>query len=276
MLRETIGFIGAGEMARALGGGFVAAGLLREDQLWAADPRPEGREEFAGRLPEAHVVAENTQVAEAADIIFLAVKPQHIRTALADLREPVGSRHLVISIAAGVALSTIAEQLSDRGPEGGPRLVRVMPNTPCLVGQSASGYCLGRGATPEDGRVVRKLLEAVGVAFELPEKLLDAVTGLAGSGPAYVYMMIEALSDGGVAVGLPRDVSAALAVQTVRGAAQMVLQSGEHPAALKDRVASPGGTTIAGLAELERGRFRAALIGAVRAATERSIELGKS
>ena len=152
--------------------------------------------------------------------------------------------------------------------------MRVMPNTPCLVGQSASGYCRGPGATDDDARYVGELLGAVGRAFELDEKLLDAVTGLSGSGPAFVYVVIEALSDGGVLVGLPRDVATALAAQTVRGAAEMVLQSGEHPGVLKDRVASPGGTTIAGLQALESGGMRAAVIAAVEAATRRSMELG--
>jgi pyrroline-5-carboxylate reductase len=161
-----------------------------------------------------------------------------------------------------------------KGLASGVRLVRLMPNTPCLVGQSASGYCLGPNATPADGQLVAQLLGAVGKAFAVDEKMLDAVTGLSGSGPAFVYIMIEALSDGGVRMGLPRDVAAALAAQTVRGAAEMVISSGEHPAVLKDRVASPGGTTIAGLQALEAGGVRAALISAVEAATRRSIELG--
>ena len=150
-----------------------------------------------------------------------------------------------------------------------------MPNTPCLIGQSASGYCLGPRATAADGQLVAQLLGAVGRAFAVDEKLLDAVTGLSGSGPAFVYVMIEALSDGGVRMGLPRDVATALAAQTVRGAAQMVLETGEHPGVLKDRVASPGGTTIAGLQALETGGLRGTLMAAVEAATRRSIELGQ-
>jgi pyrroline-5-carboxylate reductase len=155
------------------------------------------------------------------------------------------------------------------------RLVRVMPNTPCLVGQGACGYCLGENATAEDGRLVEQLLGSVGLAYRVDEKLLDAVTGLSGSGPAFVYMVVEALSDGGVRMGIPRPVATALAAQTVRGAAEMVLATGEHTGVLKDRVTSPGGTTIAGIQALESGGLRAALMAAVEAATRRSIELGK-
>jgi pyrroline-5-carboxylate reductase len=153
------------------------------------------------------------------------------------------------------------------------RMVRVMPNTPCLVGASASAYAAGEAATEDDLKLVDRLLNAVGRAYRLPEHLLDAVTGLSGSGPAYVYVMIEALSDGGVRVGLPRDVATALAAQTVLGAARMVLETQQHPSVLKDKVTSPGGTTIAGLHALERGGFRAALIDAVEAATQRAKEL---
>jgi pyrroline-5-carboxylate reductase len=156
------------------------------------------------------------------------------------------------------------------------RLARVMPNTPCLVGAGASAYALGGAATAADGQLVARLLSTVGIAVELDESLLDAVTGLSGSGPAYVYQVIEALSDGGVLMGLPRDVATRLASQTVLGAAQMVMHTGEPPAVLKDAVASPGGTTIAGLHALESGGLRAALMNAVRAATLRSRELGET
>jgi pyrroline-5-carboxylate reductase len=176
---------------------------------------------------------------------------------------------LVVSIAAGVRLSTLAEGLG-----ANVRLVRVMPNTPCLVGRGACGFCLGKAATADDGQLVHQLLAAVGIAVEVEEKLLNAVTGLSGSGPAFVYVAIEALSDGGVRAGLPRSAATTLAVQTVLGAAEMVLATGEHPGVLKDRVTSPGGTTIAGLAALESGGFRAALLDAVDAATRRSEELG--
>jgi pyrroline-5-carboxylate reductase len=268
MLRETIGFIGAGQMARALAGGFVQAGLTTADRLVAADPVPAALEAFGKAVPGAKLVADNAAVAQAADVVFLATKPQQLRAALVPLKTPAAGK-LVVSIAAGVPLSTLASALSES------RLARVMPNTPCLIGQSASGYCLGPGATAGDGQLLAQLLGSVGLAFAVDEKLLDAVTGLSGSGPAFVFVIIEALSDGGVRMGLPRDVATALAAQTVRGAAQMMLETGEHPSVLKDRVASPGGTTIAGLQALEAGGLRGTLMAAVEAATRRSIELGQ-
>ncbi len=269
MLNERIGFIGAGQMARALGQGFVKAGLTEASRLVASDPIAEAREQFA-QATGAPTTDNNREVAAASDVIVLAVKPQQMGKLLGELRAEVSPEKLVVSIAAGVRLAVLAEGLGD-----GTRLVRVMPNTPCLVGQGASAYCLGGKATAEDGRLVGQLLGAVGVAFQVEEPLLDAVTGLSGSGPAFVYLMIEALSDGGVRVGLSRAVATTLAAQTLRGAAEMVLATGEHPGVLKDRVTSPGGTTIAGLAVLESGGVRGTLIDAVRAATERSIALGR-
>jgi pyrroline-5-carboxylate reductase len=268
-VEQAIGFIGAGQMARALAAGFVRAGLISSQQVWASDPMPGSREAFAAEVAGAQVGEDNTLVAKNARVLFLAVKPQQMEAVLATLRNVVTADHLIVSIAAGVTLARLAAGLGSL-----PKLVRVMPNTPCLVGQSAAGYCLGANATAADATLVSQLLRSVGQAFPLEEKLLDAVTGLSGSGPAYVYLMIEALSDGGVLCGLPRNVALALAAQTVLGGAQMVLSTGEHPAVLKDRVASPGGTTIAGIQELEERGLRGALIAAVQAATHRSAELG--
>jgi pyrroline-5-carboxylate reductase len=189
---------------------------------------------------------------------------------LAEAKPSLRSSQLVISIAAGITLRAIAQGLGES-----TRLVRVMPNTPCLVGASATGFAPGAGATPEDAALVGKLFGAVGVVHRVPEQLLDAVTGLSGSGPAFAYLFIEALADGGVKCGLPRGVALELAAQTVLGAAKMVLETGQHPGALKDAVASPGGTTIAGLHALERAAFRAAAMDAVEAATQRAQELGK-
>lgn len=270
MLREKVGFIGAGQMATALGQGFVKAELLSGGQMAASDPAADARERFAQATGGA-TTGDNLQVVARSDVIFLAVKPQQIARVTAELRGQVPAEKLVVSIAAGVRLAALAE-----GFGGDVRLVRVMPNTPCLVGQAACGFCLGARATASDAQLVEKLLGAVGIAVQVEEKLMDAVTGLSGSGPAFVYTIIEALSDGGVRMGLPRPVATALAAQTVRGAAEMVLATGEHTGPLKDRVCSPGGTTIAGIQALEAGGLRAALMAAVEVATRRSIELGKT
>ena len=268
MLTQTIGFIGAGQMARALGQGFQVAELIPGERIVAWDPVAEAGQAFTQVVRGAALAASNAEVVRRADVIFLAVKPQSMPAVMNELAGKIGSEKLVVSIAAGITISRLCEGLKTG------RVVRVMPNTPALVGHGASAYALGPGATAADGQLVGKLVGAVGRAFAVDEKLLDAVTGLSGSGPAFVYVMIEALADGGVRMGLPREIAAALAAQTVRGSAEMVLSTGEHPAVLKDKVASPGGTTIAGLQALEEHGFRAALIAAVAAATRRSQELG--
>ncbi len=268
-LLPRLGFIGGGKMATALAKGWLEAKLTTADRMIASDALPEARQALAATTG-LRVIADNKVAVEASDVLILAVKPQVMPAVLAEIKPAVAARHLVVSIAAGIALRQLADGLgSDR------RLVRVMPNTPCLVGASASAYTPGPHATAEDAALVDHLLSAVGRAYRLPEHLLDAVTGLSGSGPAYVAVVIEALSDGGVRMGLPRDVATALATQTVLGTAKMVLEAGLHPAALKDMVASPGGTTVAGLHALERAGLRAALIDAVEAATRRAVELGK-
>jgi len=268
MLSQRFGFVGAGKMASALARGFVTAGLTEASRITAFDPVRPAADAFA-QACGGRIVASNAEVAQA-DVIFLAVKPQQIKTVCSDLGGAVDGR-LIVSIAAGVTLGVLAQCL-DRGA----RLVRVMPNTPSLIGRGASAYSLGPGATSDDGALVERLLGAVGRAYRLDEKLLDAVTGLSGSGPAFVYLIIEALSDGGVRMGLPRDVALGLAAQTVLGSAAMVLETGEHPGVLKDQVTSPGGTTIAGLQALEAGAVRGDLIAAVEAATRRAMELGRS
>jgi pyrroline-5-carboxylate reductase len=256
-------------MATALAQGFLTAKLLRPADLLAADPTCEARERFSQQTG-IETLDDNRAVVQRADLILLAVKPQQIAAVAADIKPHLTREHLVVSIAAGVSLKSLADLL---GPAA--RLVRVVPNTPCLVGRGASAYAMGRGTVDDDKSTMQMLLESVGTAVEVDEKLLDPVTGLSGSGPAFVYVMIEALSDGGVRMGLPRALATSLAAQTVMGAAQMVLTTGEHPAILKDRVASPGGTTIAGLQALENGGVRAAFMSAVEAATRRSLELAK-
>lgn len=265
-----VGFIGCGRMATAIARGLVQAGFVSHSQITGSDPSAEMRESFtnATRCP---VVAENLAVLKASDVVVLAVKPQHMASVLKEIAAGIEPRHLVVSVAAGVPVSTISAALGQSA-----RIVRVMPNTPCLVGAGATAFARGARATADDASLVEQLFSTIGIAMEVAEPLLDAVTGLSGSGPAYVFQIIEALSDGGVRCGLPRNVSMRLAAQTVLGAAKMVLETGEHPGALKDAVASPGGTTIAGLHELERGAIRGALMDAVEAATKRSQELGRS
>lgn len=270
MLSEIVGFIGAGQMARALARGLVEKRLVSAPNVVASDPSREALAGFMTAVSGARSVESNRAVLAESQIVVLAVKPQQMPSVLADIQAHVSKDHLLVSVAAGVPLAKIALAA------GTNRIIRVMPNTPCLVGCGASAYSLGAGATERDDRWVEAMLRALGIAFRLDEYLLDAVTGLSGSGPAFVYLMIEALSDGGVRVGLPRDVATRLAAQTVAGAAEMVMVEDEHPAVLKDRVASPGGTTIAGLQALEDHAVRSGLIAAVVAATQRSRELGQS
>lgn len=264
------GFLGAGRMATALARAWIAAGRLSSDRVLASDPSPAARDAFS-REAGCLASGDNRAVAERADLLILAVKPQTMHAVLAEVRDLVEKRNpLVVSIAAGITLSQLQASLCPT-----TRLVRVMPNTPCLVNASASGYSAGPHATAADVALVQSLLDVVGRAFHLPEYLLDAVTGLSGSGPAFVYLVVESMADGGVKAGLPRDVALALAAQTVLGAAKMVLETGRHPGALKDDVASPAGTTIAGLHALERAAVRGAFIDAVEAASKRAAELGK-
>jgi pyrroline-5-carboxylate reductase len=267
--KPRVGFIGAGKMATALARGLCRSGFTLAEFLVASDVVAAARDSFTAETG-GRTVPSNAEVADASRILVLAVKPQQFRPVLEELRHTIGPQHLLISIAAGIPLATMTSIVGTSS-----RLVRVMPNTPCLVGASASAYCLGGEATRDDARMVTSMLDAVGISFETPEHLLDTVTGLSGSGPAYVCLVIEALADGGVKMGLSRDVALKLAAQTVLGTAKMVLESGQHPAALKDAVASPAGTTIAGLHELERGSLRASLMNAVEAATLRSRELGR-
>ena len=266
----TLGFLGAGKMATALARGFITAKLTSAKSIVASDVMEMARKTFADETG-VKPMPSSLAVCKAASILILAVKPDQVANVLAEIRDHITAKHLLISIAAGVPLAKI-----EAGLAPGARVIRVMPNTPALVGASASAFATGTSATPADAALAQKLFSSVGVAMQVKESLLDAVTGLSGSGPAYAYQIIEALSDGGVAAGLPRDVATKLAAQTLLGAAKMVLETGLHPGALKDMVTSPGGTTIEGLHELEKGKVRGALMSAVRAATEKSKKLGQS
>ncbi len=265
----TLGFLGAGQMATALARGFLRAGLVTAERIWASDVSPAAAARFVEQTG-GRTVPDNATLADRAPVLVLAVKPAQVPAVLAEVGPRLTPAHLLISIAAGVALHRLEAALP-----AGTRVVRVMPNSPALIGAGATAFARGRAATPADAEVVQRLFSAVGLAAEVTEPLLDAVTGLSGSGPAYAFQMIEALSDGGVAAGLPRELATRLAAQTLLGAARLVLETGQHPGALKDMVTSPGGTTIEGLHELEKAGVRGALINAVRAAAEKARRLGQ-
>ncbi|HEY4719777.1 MAG TPA: pyrroline-5-carboxylate reductase [Candidatus Methylomirabilis sp.] len=266
---KRIAFIGAGNMGEALIKGLLAAGTVRPEQLMASDVRRD-RLETIRRAHRIEIFADNREAAAKAQILVLAVKPQVMDEMLDGLRGAVVEDHLLLSIAAGIRTASIEAKFAHP-----TRVVRVMPNTPALVRAGASAIAPGRHATAQDLTIARQIFETVGRVVQVDERLMDAVTGLSGSGPAYVFVLIEALADGGVRVGLPQDVATLLAAQTVLGAARMVLETGEHPARLKDMVTSPGGTTVAGLQILEQAGLRGSLVAAVEAATRRAQELGR-
>ena len=266
---KRVGFIGGGNMGEALIRGLVGANLVKPSLITATDVRAERCTELAERFGvSAH--ADNARCVRDADVVILAVKPQIMGEVLRDIAPAVETRHLLISIAAGVSTATIRAGL---GKEA--RIIRVMPNTPALVLQGAAAIAKGRGLERDDLATAEEIFGAVGRVVVLEEDLMDAVTGLSGSGPAYVAIVIESLADGGVKMGLDRATAMTLATQTVLGAAQLLLDTGLHPGALKDMVSSPGGTTIAGISALEEGGIRTTLIRAVERATQRSRELGR-
>ena len=264
---HKIGFIGGGNMAEALIKGLLA-GAFPAERIMAAEPSLPRREHLA----EAYgieLAESNLDLMERSDLVVLAIKPQIVVEVLEEVAGVYENSKLIVSILAGVTTASIEKFF-----QGAPRVVRVMPNTPALVGEAASAMCPGHHATEEDLAMVRKLLETVGKVQLIDERQMDAVTGLSGSGPAYIYTVIEALADGGVREGLRRDVAHALAVQTVVGAALMVRETGEHPAILRDQVCSPGGTAISGISTLEKNGLRTTLMEAVSASAARSRELG--
>lgn len=280
-------FLGAGKMATAIAGGIVKAEVFQKAELAAFDVSPKAADEFEqktgvrcywggadsllfrGKDGAEECGGALREIVEQADAVLLAVKPQVLASALEPLAGCLAGKP-VISIVAGVPIDRLA------GLTGSGRIVRVMPNTPALVGEGAAGYSLAPEAQAADGELANRILSAVGVAMQVDEKYLTAVTALSGSGPAYVFEFIRALSDGGVAEGLPRDVATKLAIQTVLGSAAMAKETGIHPAILKDQVTSPGGTTIRALEVLEDRAFAGAVIAAVRACARRSEELGKN
>jgi pyrroline-5-carboxylate reductase len=267
-LGKKIAVIGAGNMGEALVAGMLAAKAATPDELHASDVVADRLGRLKARY-QIHVGSDNKAAAAWADVVILAVEPQVLDEVLDDLRSTLTEAKLIVSVAAGFPISRIVARLSP-----GARVVRSMPNTPSVVLAGISALALGERVSEEDTQVARAIFESVGKVVLVEERLMDAVTGLSGSGPAYIFLIIEALADGGVKMGLPRDVALSLASRTMLGAAQMVVQTGEHPARLKGMVTSPGGTTIAGLHALERSGARAVLMDAVEAATRRSRELG--
>jgi len=268
MIERRIGFVGAGLMAQALAGGMLRTGMARARDVCASDPSEERRRAFEQALG-AHTLADNIQLMSHAEIVFLSVKPQVLPKVVEEIAAHVRPSQLFVSIAPGFTLAWLHQKL------GTTRVARVMPNSPTLVGAGASAFCVGSGVERAEAALIEQALSVEGVCIEVPERLMDAVTGLSGSGPAFVYIMIEALSDGGVKMGLPRQMATRLAAQTVLGAAKMVLETGKHPSELKDAVATPGGTTIEGIHALEKAGVRRAFIDAVEAAATKSRKLGE-
>jgi len=265
---RRVACIGAGNMAEAMCGGLLRGGHVSAGQLMVSDILP-GRLSHITETYKIATAEKNAEVAAWADVILLAVEPQVLDEVLREIASVVDDSKLVLSVAAGYPLARLQRYLP-----GTRRIVRAMPNTPSSIREGITALAYAAELADVDVRTAKALFGSIGKVVEVAERALDAVTGLSGSGPAYVYVMIEALADGGVKMGLPRATAELLAAQTVAGSACMVVESKEHPGTLKDRVASPGGTTIAGLYELERGRLRATLISAVEAATKRSMELG--
>lgn len=266
----AIGFIGGGNMAEALIKGLIASGAVKKGDITVSEPVEKRR----AHLKSAYGVVttgDNKQAASKSDLIVLSVKPNTVKKVLLEIKTQINTKKILVSIAAGITTSLISNVLKKKA-----KIVRVMPNTPALVQAGASVLYCSPNMSPEERGRVKEIFESVGIADIVEdEKLLDAVTGLSGSGPAFVSMFIEALSDGGVKMGLPRQVALELAAQTVFGTAKMIIEEMSHPAVLKDKVSSPGGTTIEGIHKLEAGGFRANVISAVEAATHRSRQLSK-
>ncbi len=268
MIKKAIGFIGTGKMGSGLLRGVVKAGVASPQKVMASDRAAEKALKLREELGIQHGPT-NAEVASFSDVIVLAVKPAIVKDVLAELKGKLSSRHLVVSIAAGIATSFIESRAGE-----GVRVVRAMPNLACLAGAGAAAYCAGRRATAQDMRLAGEILGAVGLAVQVDEGLMDAVTGLSGSGPAYVAELIGALAEEGTALGIPEKSSLLLATQTVLGTARLLMEGAHSPADLVKDVATPGGTTDRGLQELAKGKFRETLRNAVRAATRRAAELG--
>ena len=263
-----LGFIGAGQMATALAKGIASGNGTCRFAVY--DPNPSAVESFekSSGCTGLTVCQSNIELVKTSDVIFVAVKPQVIESALAGLPDAFEPGKTYVSVVAGISIARLQEL------SGSSQIVRTMPNTPCLIGTGAIAIAPGESVSAETTQRIRELLSSVGIVVDVQEYQIDAVTGLSGSGPAFVYTFIEALIDGGVLAGLPRSIARPLALQTVFGATRMLMETDEHPSVLRDRVTSPGGTTIYGMAELEGGGFRDSIQGAILAATQRAADLG--
>ncbi len=269
LANHTIGFIGAGNMAEAMIRGLVRGGHVPAERITASAPRRERLDELA-KAYGIGVTTDNRAVARAAKLVVMSVKPQILDKVLREVGDQLSAGTLLVSIAAGVDTESIEASVAE-----GVRVVRAMPNTPALVGAGATAIAAGSHASAADLETAKAVFDAVGITVVLDETHLDAVTGLSGSGPAYIFLILEALADAGVKVGLSRRSAQRLAAQTVMGSAKLLLETDEHPGKLKDMVTSPGGTAIAGLHTLEEGGLRTTLINAVETATKRARELGR-
>ncbi|MBE6684446.1 MAG: pyrroline-5-carboxylate reductase [Ruminococcaceae bacterium] len=263
-MMKKIGFIGAGNM-----GGALAAAVARTDNtVFVCCAHKEKAEALAADIGAK--AATVTEIVDDCDVIFLGVKPQILPQLAENIKDQLAKRAgqiCLVSMAAGVTCARLAELFGEH------RIIRIMPNTPVSIGEGVILYCLGDNSTTEDEKTLCDALSMAGCLHKMQEKLIDAATAVSGCGPAFVYMFIEALADGGVKCGIPREKAQLLAAQTLAGAAQLCIESGKHPGELKDAVCSPGGSTIAGVAALERGKFRAAVIDAVESAYKRTKEL---
>lgn len=269
MLQEKkIGFIGGGAMAEALIRGIINTGLIQPQQIVVSDIIDQ-RRDYLMQNYSVTAVGDLNDVAKSADILFLAVKPQVVKAVMEQMSGHVGTATIVVSVVAGLTLASLQAKFP------GCPIIRVMPNTPIAVGAGMSALALGKLATRQDSELVSRIFSSSGTVVTVGEELMDAVTGLSGSGPAYGFVIIDALTDAGVKVGLSRQTALVLAAQSLLGAAKMVLETGEHPAKLRDMVTSPGGTAITGIHVLEQKGLRGALIDAVAAAAKRSQEMGK-
>ena len=266
--KQTIAIIGAGNIGHALIGGLIRGEYVTPEQVRATRRNPAMLRQMQDEFPGLQTGTDNVEAVQGASVVVLAIKPQNARQVIEEVRDEVEDDTLVISVLAGVTTAGLADAFRRELP-----VVRTMPNTPMLVDEGATAIAGGRFTSDGHLAIARRMFEAVGTVEEVPEYLMDAVTGLSGSGPAYVYMFIEALTDAGVKQGLPRPTAFRLAAQTVYGAAKLVLDTGKHPAILRDEVTTPGGTAIAAVAELESHGLRTMLINAVATATERSHQL---